>query len=308
MRHRHEASEHAGESYFASISDLMVGILFVFLLMLTIFALNYRDAEQDQLIERQKYEQLRVQLEQQQRETERQKAEAERQRREAQAEQEKNRQLRVLLRDALDRLEYDIQQREQARQTLLTKLAEQLRARGVQVVVDQHSGVLRLSGDLLFATGSAALSPEAAKTVGILADVMMRILPCYAGSPPSTGCPDDSMPVLETVLIEGHTDHRPFMETFRYRDNEQLSTERALAVFSELRRAQPGLDAVRNSDGLQLLGASGYGDRRPLPDAQGNSEEDFHRNRRIDIRFVLTSRTSEEMQRLRDQIRRAIAQ
>ncbi|MBX5470991.1 MAG: hypothetical protein IRZ23_00835 [Acetobacteraceae bacterium] len=322
MRHRHEASEHAGESYFASISDLMVGILFVFLLMLTIFALNYRDAEQDQLIERQKYEQLRVQLEQQQRETERQKAEAERQkaeaerqkaeaerqRREAQVEQEKNRQLRVLLRDALDRLEYDIQQREQARQNLLAKLAEQLRARGVQVVIDQHSGVLRLSGDLLFATGSAALSPEAVKTVGILADVMMRILPCYAGSPPSSECPDDSIPVLETVLIEGHTDHRPFMETFRYRDNDQLSTERALAVFSELRRAQPGLDAVRNSDGLQLLGASGYGDRRPLPDAQGNSEEDFRRNRRIDIRFVLTSRTSEEMQRLRDEIRRAIAQ
>src|SRR5579875_3755413 len=171
MRHRHEASEHAGESYFASISDLMVGILFVFLLMLTIFALNYRDAEQDQLIERQKYEQLRVQLEQQQRETERQKAEAERQkaeaerqRREAHVEQEKNRQLRVLLRDALDRLEYDIQQREQARQNLLAKLAEQLRARGVQVVIDQHSGVLRLSGDLLFATGSAALSPEAVKT------------------------------------------------------------------------------------------------------------------------------------------------
>src|SRR5579875_1802198 len=52
MRHRNEVSEHAGESYFASISDLMVGILFVFLLMLTIFALNYRDAEQDQLIER----------------------------------------------------------------------------------------------------------------------------------------------------------------------------------------------------------------------------------------------------------------
>jgi chemotaxis protein MotB len=45
-----------GDGYFASISDLMVGILFVFLLMLTVFALNYREAEHDQEIRRQQFE------------------------------------------------------------------------------------------------------------------------------------------------------------------------------------------------------------------------------------------------------------
>ncbi|HYE43216.1 MAG TPA: hypothetical protein VEA15_07460, partial [Caulobacteraceae bacterium] len=48
--------EEAGEGYFASISDLMVGVLFVFLLMLTVFALNFRDAEEEQVIERARYE------------------------------------------------------------------------------------------------------------------------------------------------------------------------------------------------------------------------------------------------------------
>jgi hypothetical protein len=35
--------EPESEGYFASVSDLMVGVLFVFLLMLTVFALNFRD-------------------------------------------------------------------------------------------------------------------------------------------------------------------------------------------------------------------------------------------------------------------------
>ena len=44
-----EATEESGgEGYFASVSDMMVGILFIFLLLLTVFALNFRDAEQEQ--------------------------------------------------------------------------------------------------------------------------------------------------------------------------------------------------------------------------------------------------------------------
>ena len=150
MRHLRNALDEEGDGYFASVSDLMVGILFVFLLMLTVFALNYRQAEQDQLIERSRYERLMVELQQQKIETARQTAEAERQhkeadrqRREAELEQQRNQQLRGLLKDALDRLEQDIQLHEQARQTLLVSLDQQLRDRGVQVVVDQHSGVLR---------------------------------------------------------------------------------------------------------------------------------------------------------------------
>ena len=48
----HDRSEEAeSEGYFASVSDLMVGVLFVFLLMLTMFALNFRDdsAQLDEL-------------------------------------------------------------------------------------------------------------------------------------------------------------------------------------------------------------------------------------------------------------------
>ena len=55
-RIRASQEDDGGEGYFASVSDLMVGVLFVFILMLTVFALNFRDAEQAQMVERQKYE------------------------------------------------------------------------------------------------------------------------------------------------------------------------------------------------------------------------------------------------------------
>jgi chemotaxis protein MotB len=309
---RHAADEDEG--YFASVSDLMVGILFVFLLMLTVFVLNYRQAEQEQLVQRSLYERLAAELQQQKLETERQTAEAERQRqeadrqrREAETQKQRNEVLRGQLTEALRLLEQDLQLREQARQSLLLTLGQQLRDRGILVEVDERSGVLHLSGDLLFATGSAALSAEAQRTVLVLADVLQATLPCYAEDQSATACSAGAVPVLETVLIEGHTDRRPIPLGARYRDNDQLATERALAVFSEMRKDQPGLDAIRNRDGLQLLGEAGYGDRRPLPDAPGTSDEDFRKNRRIDIRFVLTSRISDELKRLRESIQQVIS-
>jgi chemotaxis protein MotB len=135
---------------------------------------------------------------------------------------------------------------------------------------------------------------------------LQATLPCYAEEKTAATCRAGAVPVLETVLIEGHTDHRPIPVGSRYRDNDQLATERALAVFSEMRKAQPDLDAIRNRDGLQLLGEAGYGDRRPLPDALGTSDDDFRKNRRIDIRFVLTSRTSDELKRLRESIQQVV--
>jgi chemotaxis protein MotB len=47
MAARTTHEDEGGEGYFASISDLMVGILFVFLLMLTVFALSYAQPKDD---------------------------------------------------------------------------------------------------------------------------------------------------------------------------------------------------------------------------------------------------------------------
>lgn len=307
------AEEEGGEGYFASISDLMVGVLFVFLLMLTVFALNFRDAEEEQMVERARYEEALRRAElaeteaQQQAERARQaQAEAQRQSAEAARQRAQNEELRQLLTEAVAQLERDLENRQNLRNRLLLSLEQSLQDKGVRVSLDPSSGILRLSGDLLFETGRADYRAEAQQTIVTLADALSGLLPCYAVGGQTDGCPADSMPILETMLVEGHTDRQPYRNLPRSDSqarNDRLSTDRALAVFQTLRQTQPVLEGLRNIDGLPLLGVSGYGERRPLPEAQAATEEDYRRNRRIDLRFVLSARTSEELQRLRDRIR-----
>jgi chemotaxis protein MotB len=321
--------DDAGESYFASVSDLMVGILFIFLLMLTVFALNFRDAESEQQVERSRYEEALRREEAA--ETSKREAEetAKREASRAATQRTENDRLRQLLRDAIARLERDIEDRTQARNRLLATLENSLTARGVKVSVDTTSGVLTLSEDVLFDLGDSSIPKKKLPTLLTLAEVLSKILPCYAQGENRVDCDPQASPILETVLVEGHTDRQgfrrivpsvgqpgevvidrpqslPLSPAESEARNDRLSTDRALNVFKELRQAQSSLINLRNGDQLPLLGVSGYGARRPLPDAQGTSARDYQRNRRIDMRFVLSARTSDEITRLRDQIRRML--
>lgn len=339
---RRMVDEPEGEGYFASVSDLMVGILFVFLLMLTIFALNYQRSSED--VEALKAELLRLEAlareraeaaERARREAERarieaetaqiearaqrrlaelERAEAERQRRLAQAERERNaelerllaRQREALLR-ALDLLDREVESRRLAREALLVRMRDRLAERGVIVQIDPRSGVLRLpEHELRFPTRSAELGPEQRRAVAILAEVMAEVLPCFALGGEGKGCAPEDQPLLETVLVEGHTDKRPLAPGGDFRDNDQLSAARALTVYRGLVTDRPVLLALRNPDEQPLLGVSGYGERRPLPGALGDAERDHAVNRRIDIRFILSARTAEEIERLREEIRRVL--
>lgn len=328
--------DEGGEGYFASVSDLMVGVLFVFLLMLTVFALNFREAEQAQMVERERFEEAVRQQEAARREAEAQarrateaQANADRQARIAQQEQEnarreaeraveqqtradqkeaENLRLRELLQQAMSQLEKDIEDRTAARDRLLASVERELVSRGVKVHVDQRSGVLRLSGDLLFGTGSAVLSPEARRTVQAVSEVMSRTLPCYTSDFASNGCPNGEA-VLETVLVEGHTDRQRFgaLDRLASQDqNDRLSAERSLSVFLEIRRSQPALDSLRNPAQQPLLGVSGYGERRPLAESPCANRDDCAADRRIDLRFVLSARSSAELQKIREEIAKVL--
>jgi chemotaxis protein MotB len=327
--------EGGGEGYFASVSDMMVGILFIFLLLLTVFALNFREAEQEQKIEYAKYVEAQkraTEAEDRARESE---LNAQREAALAAASKAENARFRSLLFDAVAQLERDIKDREAARRQLLASLQQSLSNRGVTVSIDPDSGILRLPEDLLFKTGDAAIGKENLPRLQMLAAVLASTLPCYVHGGDASGCGSVVAPILETVLVEGHTDRQAYknsilpvattaptgvsffakpapppakviVATDSELRNDRLSTDRALNVFKELRQAQPSLDNLRNSDKQPLLGFSGYGPRRPLPDALGTSQAEFKKNRRIDLRFVLSSRTSDELMRLREQIQKAL--
>ena len=77
------------------------------------------------------------------------------------------------------------------------------------------------------------------------------------------------------IIVEGHTDNVP-ISTSRFRDNWQLSTERALSVLNYLLRDKK-LNATRFS-------AAGYGEYNPI--LPNNSAANRALNRRVDLVVV----------------------
>ena len=285
-------SEESGEGYFASVSDLMVGVLFVFLLLMTVFALNYRD-------DKTKLADIIARAERAEQQAQLREVEASRLRAQNEA-------LRTRLAQAATALERELRDREEVRASLLQRLATRLEAGGIRFALDQRSGVLRLSDAVPFPTGRSDLADPAARhTVEVLAKVLTDVLPCFTARPDRSACQPNDAAILETVLVEGHTDSQPYPNMTAQQsqaENDRLSTARALTVFATLRQQQPGLDGLHNPAGQPLLGVSGYGQRRPLPDASGTGDADLTRNRRIDLRFVLSTRNSDELQRLLGEI------
>ena len=88
---------------------------------------------------------------------------------------------------------------------------------------------------------------------------------------------------LETLLIEGHTDNVPIAAGGRIRDNLELSSMRAATVYRMIRLCEPRVERLQNADHYQVLSTSGYGYTRPAT----SEESRLNENRRIDLRFLM---------------------
>lgn len=88
---------------------------------------------------------------------------------------------------------------------------------------------------------------------------------------------------IETVMIEGHTDAMAVKAGAGYRDNLALSAARATTVLRLLKLCDSRLGDLFNQKDQPIVGASGYSDLRPL--IKHNPRD--HRNRRIDVRLVM---------------------
>jgi chemotaxis protein MotB len=118
---------------------------------------------------------------------------------------------------------------------------------------------LTLPNPVLFAEGSARLSPEAGTVLSPLAKL-------FSESP-------------NPILIEGHTDDRRIVGG-RFKSNWELSAARSFAVI-EFLMAQ-GLKAER-------FNARGYGQYRPV--ATNTNVENRALNRRIEISLIREAKT-----------------
>ncbi len=290
MIRSHAEPEEAGEGYFASISDLMVGILFIFLLMLAVFAINYANEDKDKEIAR--LTRLLSEKETEIAKLARLLAESQREITDltillAAMTGDRDR-LRNGISELVKQLEgvsiglRDEQGRlGEVRRNLLITLKAGLKAKhDVDVVVDERQGILRLSSEGLFKPNEDKLTDAGEKKARALLEEMARLLPCFSKASPGTADCTVLQPIFETVLIEGHTDPR---NTDRPGGNWTLSTDRARAFMELMARFAPSLSNLRNLEDQPLLGLAGYGASRPLP----GIPEDDAQHRRIETRFLL---------------------
>ena len=115
--------------------------------------------------------------------------------------------------------------------------------------------------EVLFEPGQASIGSGGQEQLAQIADALTEII---------DQIPED---IPWTLQIDGHTDDVPV--TGVYADNWDLSTERALSVVRFM--IKKGVPASR-------LAASGYGEFQPI--AQGNTQADRQKNRRIELKLT----------------------
>ena len=175
-----------------------------------------------------------------------------------------------------------------ARNELLRNIERDLKRGGVDCIRDEEKGVLRLPEDMLFDTGSADFKEAGREKLRVLARIVGPHLVCFAAFTPAgvQACPKLMVKAqLDAILIEGHTDHRP-INTQQYRNNLELSLYRARNTHDELLKANGALKEYLNQQYEPLFSFGAYGDSRPI--SKGLDEGSLRANRRIDLRFVIS--------------------
>lgn len=225
------------ENYFVSMTDMMIGLVFIFIIMLMYFALQasqqrdeaseqQRQAEQTQLtLERERAaneaeraandvtrrqlladradaEEARRVATLREAEALRQREDAERREADARAAREEADRDREVLRQRLAELE-EINRRlteiDEARTALLQDLQGRLAAEGLDVEILTDQGILRLGGNLvLFDVNQARPTSQGLESLDAIARALAEVLPCYSVDPePGTAS------LVECNLIPG---------------------------------------------------------------------------------------------------------
>ncbi|WP_316229210.1 flagellar motor protein MotB [Bradyrhizobium sp. SZCCHNR1070] len=245
-----------GENYFVSMTDMMVGVLFIFIIMLMIFALDFRTKTdvQDNAID---------------------------------VAREVARKLDDLQKDVKAEIA-SMDRSQETRRELLTTLKSELKADGMDVQIDEANGVLRLTEDAVrFEASQSMLLDRAKLNVDRIAKVLEKVIPNYVACRIVGGqnrCRMGLESSIETIFIEGHTDSTGARGgDDRY--NWQLSAERSVNTYREIVNFAPSLRSLRNTRNEEIISVSGYASTRPIDPAE--NREAWAKNRRIDLRFVM---------------------
>jgi chemotaxis protein MotB len=295
---RRLASHHEDEDrkdIFAPVADLMVGVVFIFIILMIALSLNLQSEDR---VPKADYDArvAEIQMLRQQFDATRKELEAAEQRAAKLADD--NARLVDFARFVRDRSIVPLMDRlsraDQTRTEILSDMRRRLNDLGVDVTVNAEAGTIALPSRNLFASGRSDPTPEGRDTIFKLGSVMADVLPCYtAGSWKASGCPTGGeFSRLGAVYVEGHTDIVPYgTPSGRFRNNWDLSAGRAIEAYTILRTQYERIRDLHNADGQALVGVSGYADTRPADPvvADRSTVQIMDKDRRIEVRLLMTA-------------------
>lgn len=278
MRKVHNKTED--DSFFVSMTDIMVGLLFIFILIIMYFAIQAKiDAK---AIEEQR---------------------------------ENINRLSTLLEGQDDLKKYSALTIYQSRVALQRNyLLNWIKAhlenngiRGIEIIEDQ--GVIRLPEGVLFNSGEFEFMPDsyAERTAKAISRALNDVLRCSVLT--ETGAPyksvteckhtfyhNKNMAFIQSLYVEGHTDSIQVKGSVKgdrnITSNLKLSARRSTNTFEAMTKESPDIlnfhGPVIDNSNIRfepVLASSAYGERRPV--ATNNSSKGRRMNRRIDLRVVM---------------------
>lgn len=170
--------------------------------------------------------------------------------------------------DELDATRNELQDIVGIRTDIIGKL--QSRFNNSTMSVDPQTGSITFSSDVLFAFGSATLTETSRRS-------LREIIPMYLG----VLLQEEYRPYIAEVIIEGHTDTKG-----TYENNMNLSYNRADAVANFCMNASNGLSADEIARLKQLLTVNGRSYSSPVY-VSGTDQVDMDASRRVEIKFRL---------------------
>lgn len=267
---RSDKTRPSSPNYLASVSDMMSGLLIIFILALVATMVQTKLAEQ-RAIESQKQAQEKAR----------------------QAEL-KAKQLKAV-QTRLEKVEARLKGNDQTRRGLLNSIQKRLRNNfKIDVNTDLTKGVLRIpESAVTFAVGKSDLDVANTRKLNDIGRVLKSELLCFehnywAANTRRCRLKNPTGNLLDAVFIEGHTDNQIFRDDPKGVKNLILSTTRSLTVYQILVLQNPALRTLKNEKGEMLFSVSGYGPERPVPGHDHETPTDDSANRRIELRFIFT--------------------
>jgi hypothetical protein len=241
-----------GESYYVSMTDMMVGVIFIFIIMLSYFAFEFRSTTAKLTTAKQPQTEALLQTA------------ADLKPKTADIEIDYKAQVLCVPEPILSETgEGAAGQRRcfafsppakasaqttsvvDAQKLLMQALDSDLRDVHAPIVGDPSGGSLSFRADQLFTPGTANLSPEGQRIAGDVARTLMRRLPCLGyGLAAGADCADGG-PKLAVVNVVSQTNLDAFSPEGQRAAS--LALQRAAAFHQALTAAQPALATLRNA-------------------------------------------------------------